>query len=34
MDSHHAGAALMPRSSTRNLAKGATVFRLFAEEDL
>jgi DNA-binding transcriptional LysR family regulator len=34
MASHHSGAALMPRASTRNLAKGATVFRLFAEDDL
>jgi DNA-binding transcriptional LysR family regulator len=32
--SHHAGAALMPRASTKNLAKGATVFRAFAEDDL
>ncbi len=34
MASHHSGAALMPRASTRNLAKGTTVFRLFAEDDL
>jgi hypothetical protein len=34
MASQHAGAALMPRASTKNLAKGATVFRPFAEDDL
>jgi hypothetical protein len=34
MASHLSSAALMPRASTRNLAKGATVFRPFAEEDL
>lgn len=34
MASHHAGAALIPRASTRNLAKGAVVFRPFAEDDL
>jgi DNA-binding transcriptional LysR family regulator len=32
--SQHAGAALMPRASTKNLTRGATVFRSFAEEDL
>lgn len=34
MASHHTGVSLMPRASTRNLAKGATVFRPFAEADL
>lgn len=34
MASQRAGAALMPRMSTKNLAKGATVFRPFAEDDL
>lgn len=34
MASQHVGAALMPRESTKNLAKGSTVFRLFAEDDL
>jgi LysR family transcriptional regulator, benzoate and cis,cis-muconate-responsive activator of ben and cat genes len=34
MASHHAGAALIPRAATRNLAKGMTVFRPFAEDDL
>lgn len=32
--SQHAGAALMPRSASRNLRKGATVFRPFSEDDL
>lgn len=32
--SQHAGAALMLKSSTRNLRKGGTVFRPFAEDDL
>jgi DNA-binding transcriptional LysR family regulator len=34
MAAHHAGAALMPRAATRNLVKGLTVFRPFAEDDL
>jgi DNA-binding transcriptional LysR family regulator len=32
--SQHAGAALMPRSASQNLRKGATVFRPFLEDDL
>jgi DNA-binding transcriptional LysR family regulator len=34
MAAHHAGAALIPRAATRNLVKGMTVFRPFAEDDL
>ncbi len=32
--SQHAGAAFMPKSASKNLPKGATVFRSFAEHDL
>jgi hypothetical protein len=32
--SQHAGAALTLKSSTRNLRRGGTVFRSFAEDDL
>jgi DNA-binding transcriptional LysR family regulator len=32
--SQHAGAVLMPRASTRNLARGSTVFRSVADDDL
>lgn len=32
--SQHAGVALMPKSASRNLRKGTTVFRPFAEDDL
>lgn len=34
MASQHAGAALMPQAASKNLPKGATVFRSFAEDDL
>jgi DNA-binding transcriptional LysR family regulator len=34
MASHLSSAALLPRASARNLARGATVFRPFAEGDL
>lgn len=32
--SQHAGAAFMPKSASKNLPKGSTVFRSFAEHDL
>lgn len=34
MASQHAGAALMPRASTKNLVRSVAVFRPFAEDDL
>ena len=34
MASQHAGAALMPRASTKNLVRSVAVFRPFAGDDL